>query len=547
MEPLNINISVPQRESATSLPNSKGAFKSRIHLYDYKGEEGKDRYAIAAKILNKPRSKLNFIERKYFVIIEQKNIDGKSVLYKVNKKSLQKRLGITKQELKSNNLIKIIRQRMEDNLQPEYFKAKIEPILQDKDRLAKIPKAEQGVTAHSIYILEENDLPLVIRAGINVTRAYKATQAHAFAQEKGLDLLAIPKPWFQGNFMIERQIPVVKGGMLGPMAFYYQNQQAFGPAIEQFVLFLGQSSLIDLVGNTTSALNDLFPGFPRYDNLLVFEEEVGGEKSYKIGLIDTETFQLLDKSPSREQKLEALEIAIRFFPYNFEEIIKAGKKLGLTLTATELESLKKEQSKWLDCFEKIIGSPLKHFEKHDISAANPSKILPIPPIQSDFMDALKDRLAEKLLELHHHGTSDDPNYGYSYKALNCLGDSPKEVIQFYKDHIFPGHIDLLLKALKEASTSIEEKTPKSIYELLNRRIVTTSNYFGPGLKAGFNVPDGLDEKTKAAPWFQDALQLDKNLQVRKILLQAIGEEMVKAGLISNCGTSPYDDKLFLLF
>lgn len=93
-------------ESALPLHNSKGLAKSRIHLFDYKGESGKDPYAIAAKMIQVKEDaipKLNLFDKKFYFLHCHCDENAKKTWYKINKNSLQKRLNITSQEL--NNIL----------------------------------------------------------------------------------------------------------------------------------------------------------------------------------------------------------------------------------------------------------------------------------------------------------------------------------------------------------------------------------------------------------------------------------------------------------
>lgn len=549
MQPVNLNISKPSKESSVALPKSKGLFKNRVHLYDYQGDAGKDKYAIAAKILTKNSPSLNFIQKRYFVLIEKKNADGPSTWYKINKSSLKKRLGISSRDLKihSKDLNKLIQQKLEENIHLDFLKQNIEPILQDNDRLDKIPRATQGKTAHNIYILEEDDLPFVIRAGVSQERFIKAQEAHKFAKDAGLDLITIPKPWILGNFMIESRIPAIKGQIIGSMAFYATHHEEFEPAVKQFVSFLFKAHLEDLTGESTSFLNTLFPNIPRYDNVLVFAEEEGDKMTYKIGLIDTETFDLLDGPPSREHKISALKTAINFFPYNYSAIIEMAEYEGLILEPEELTLLKIDHQNALNCIESLASSRLKYYEQQEITIANPTKIL---PMTDEIQDTIKNRLTNKLFELHQKGTDIDQYYLAGNKAFNCLGSHPEKVTQFFEDHIIPMYVQFFQESMEKVLSSIEEKPNTDIYELLLDRIEIIEPYevmraINAHLKWGgeFSIKDKSE-------WEQTAFHLCHNSQVRRILMNEVGAELVEAKILNYYGSASSkntDDRVALFF
>lgn len=92
-----------KNEGALPLKNSKGDPKSRIRLFDYQVEKGKDPYAIAAKVLQpkeKEAPKLNCFDKKRFFLYKHVGADGVAVWYKINKNSFKKRLKIDSDELK---------------------------------------------------------------------------------------------------------------------------------------------------------------------------------------------------------------------------------------------------------------------------------------------------------------------------------------------------------------------------------------------------------------------------------------------------------------
>lgn len=97
--PINPIFHEVPSEGALPLPKSKGEVKGRIHLFEYKGEPGKDPYAVAGKNLGENPPKLGLFGKKFYVLHSVKN--GDSVTwYKINKNSLKKRLNIQDNELK---------------------------------------------------------------------------------------------------------------------------------------------------------------------------------------------------------------------------------------------------------------------------------------------------------------------------------------------------------------------------------------------------------------------------------------------------------------
>jgi hypothetical protein len=104
---MNVNFKAfdfVQSERALKLSNSDGDEQSRLHLYDFNGEEGKDRYAVAAKVLTVAKDEtpaLGWLDRKFYVLHAHKEGDT-TTWYKINKNSLQKRILISPKEMKNH-------------------------------------------------------------------------------------------------------------------------------------------------------------------------------------------------------------------------------------------------------------------------------------------------------------------------------------------------------------------------------------------------------------------------------------------------------------
>lgn len=91
-------------ERALSLFNSNGCKKSRLHVFDYTGEKGKDCYALAAEKIQFTDGKtpaLGWLNKKYYVLHAEQDEDGATTWYKININSLKKRFNITSKELKT--------------------------------------------------------------------------------------------------------------------------------------------------------------------------------------------------------------------------------------------------------------------------------------------------------------------------------------------------------------------------------------------------------------------------------------------------------------
>ncbi len=90
-----------ESEKALELSNSKGKKTSRLHLDEYHGIEGKDPCAVAAKKLAvPPQDGLGLLDRQFYVLHAHQE-ENATTWYKINKRSLQKRVQPRMEEIKS--------------------------------------------------------------------------------------------------------------------------------------------------------------------------------------------------------------------------------------------------------------------------------------------------------------------------------------------------------------------------------------------------------------------------------------------------------------
>lgn len=80
---------------------------TRLQLFTSQGEKAKDRVTIsvsARKIKVSPQKtpELNGLEKKYYVLYQTKDAKGHECWFRINKNSLEKRLGVSKEELHIN-------------------------------------------------------------------------------------------------------------------------------------------------------------------------------------------------------------------------------------------------------------------------------------------------------------------------------------------------------------------------------------------------------------------------------------------------------------
>jgi hypothetical protein len=269
-----------------------------------------------------------------------------------------------------------------------------------KKEIEQMPKASSGQKQASIRMPE--DLPVVIRSSYKDI-IHKKQMLHEHCQQQYKHVVA-PKAIIHNDMMIEKRLPNENGDSLRGMAFYYQKRESFTPAIMEFIDFLSVYRLDDVLGGDDDIFNYLefedpenkqfvVKSFaPRFDNLLLYEEEQDGEMVCKIGVIDLDTLQRRHSQHLKEDEVfSILFMTICLFPFHSEEIIQEGKsKFNISNeTATQLKS-KTFANQQL--YQILCEEHFKFFEKKNITCENP----PLAQIDLEKEQAILEHISDFL-------------------------------------------------------------------------------------------------------------------------------------------------------
>lgn len=150
-------------DASETAPESKKEVKGRIHFLPYSGEKNKDLYAVAAKAFKENQTpKLGILEKSRFIIIKDNTSE---TTYKINRRSLSKRLGISEDQIKEiskldiekrdDKLKTMILNEMELKINKD-FKI-LEPLLKKSSLDENDKRRIKGVFSHAI------DQPLLVK------------------------------------------------------------------------------------------------------------------------------------------------------------------------------------------------------------------------------------------------------------------------------------------------------------------------------------------------------------------------------------------------
>jgi hypothetical protein len=335
---------------------------------------------------------------------------------------------------------------------------------EDSVKLTSAPNAPQGANKYKIYM--PLDLPVVIRVckdEKDFSRFPKMQQALAICSKNKFRCIEVPKARLQGSFIVEERLPGENASTIKGMAFYYENREHYKEAIKEFTTFLCYGYLSDIVGGNKHIINYLgISKVPRFDNLLLYSIEHNGEKLYKIGIIDFETFQLNSTKPSRCDVYYAIRSSVQLFPYHFDDIIE----LGITffkMSRKDIESLRAESQKSMQLYKIVCEDNFSFYERHNITLQKQT----IFTITSERREELKRHMGAFVRNMHEHGLED------YLDACNCLNGDPDESALCFQEKLFPKMIRLVEEEFKAIFSSSSTSIPLTHYgELIEERMVT---------------------------------------------------------------------------
>lgn len=262
-----------------------------------------------------------------------------------------------------------------------------------KQNLTDLPKALSGKTP--VYL--PKGVSIVLKhSGLQCSdRLKKMNKARVICKSNKLQHLVIPQASVYGKFLIEQRLPISQQSMKEQMGIYFENQDVFTPAIQDFTQFLCRLPLSDLSGGSHPFIGGIIPtnseySIARYDNAPLYIEK---EQGY-IGLIDLES---VGENQTDIDYVCCIKRIVGLFPYHFEEIMNVGK-----LFCPELEyhraELKKYREEAITIFEKVYIVHRQFAVEQNIGQTALNKIV---ALDSEKIRNIKKTLLKKLSSLEN--------------------------------------------------------------------------------------------------------------------------------------------------
>jgi len=360
--------------------------------------------------------------------------------------------------------------------------AEINPYLTENE-LKKLPMACQGRSCSRIRILEPKNV--LIRAAIDENqlknlgdRINKMQSARKITKKYHYKHLKIPKANLIGNHLIEKLLPCMKGGLFGTMNYYIQNYGFFDKAVAEFTQFLMKTTLNDIVGSNRWMKSNWPNGMPRYDNILVYEQEKNGITKYRIGLIDLETFQ--DEPNEINHVFHAAKKAILLFPYQYDIILESSQK-EYEFNKCQLQALKIYHDEALmsikrvytkhrdflvltsDSFTQFLNS---HEEKNQMIEELSKSILFLDQVNRDNFWY---RVESKDINFYKNELSDGKTLCSVVVKLKLLGENTLKTLEYLKTNAFDSSLYKICKSIKYKISNSQNRSSIPDYYLMARR------------------------------------------------------------------------------
>jgi hypothetical protein len=176
-----------------------------------------------------------------------------------------------------------------------------------------------------------------INADMAENRLMSMEQAHEICERSGYQDLVVPQARGYGEFLIEKKLPFEQNSYTH-MKLYAKNHEKFDNAVTEFMGFLCQSYLSDIIDER---------GLGRYDNVPLYIEDGRG----KIGLIDLEQFYPV-VGEVEDWLFVRCQDAVRLFPYHLDQIMEVAKKIDPAIEK-ERDQLIVERDRQLKMFKEI--------------------------------------------------------------------------------------------------------------------------------------------------------------------------------------------------
>lgn len=417
----------------------------------------------------------------------------------------------------------------------------------EEDAFKHTPKAKFGAKSHLIAI--PNDLPVVIRLispsdGSHFSRVEKQEQAFTICQMNHLNNLAVPRGKIQGNFIIEERVGSGEHKVdHQALTFYSENLTRFDSAVKEFTTFLCKSSLGDIVDGASGismgfANNQFHAGYPRYDNVLLFEEE----GRCKIGLIDLDDFNLLSKEPQFSHIRDAVSSAIALFPHHADIIMQEGyENLPRKEPMPTLDEFKKifqpNIQNQLNYCAALVGNRIEELKKKGVTPETPYQFTISPEIQQKIQSEIKTELLKireqdftdiVVSNLPSTNSSDRriDSYQIPKENYNYLNNLSEEDLNTLIDTVIPVILDGISKLVEEEVLTKHPLGGLTNGQLLESRtlynIHTSGNVILP-LLINRHINSKIDTHQEKQAEAQEKMEVEGGAELKKELAESLKE------------------------
>ncbi len=354
-------------------------------------------------------------------------------IHQAKQREIQERENLMKRERAATLIQKTFRQYIAENNQsssllPLELFQQAKALMQSVD-IRQFPRAANGKTP--VYFPPA--LPIIFKHSQHPQtqeRVKKMNQARKLCAKNFFTKLTIPKARIYGEFIIECRVPIERTlTQKKQIGLYFENQEKFTKAIEEFTAFLCLSHLDDISGYTNDPCKTLCKtAIGRYDNVALYLDDDG---EGKIGLIDLEIFNP-EKDLSHKNIVKCCVNAVRLFPLHLDQILSIAKTFDPTIELAR-HSLKQEQADILEYFETIYINHRRFTQTHDILCQNPDQPISLPEPDFNLLsNSVFDNLISYLPKLLLIKTAEDLLY---YNMMENSNLSSFQIELFAPEHL----------------------------------------------------------------------------------------------------------------
>ncbi len=407
---------------------------------------------------------------------------------------LQTAAALTIQSVWRGRLARIEAAKARNHLLSYALFERAKPYVDIPEKRRMCPRAASGLTP--VFLPPE--LPVVLKWSgslIGQARFEQMNQARELCVKNRYTHLVIPRARVYGKFIIETRLPV--GDTKQQIGLYMENRDRFAGAAKEFIGFLCQSALGDIVKVSGDYCSLFKVHLGKYENVTLYLEEEEG----KIGLIDMGSSGLSFGTP--QHCIQQCEAAISFFPYHLDEILAVAREYDPEIDQLR-ESFEKRRDATIKAFQDIYADHLEFIRKKGITLDSP---ITFEKPTADRTEALRNALSDALKVRHREGL---------YKGL--LGKDPTYALAQFNETTFPKLLNTLYSFIEKSLN----------FQLLNNSPVLSMSQL-PSIRTLVfefrDIPDCIDFKE---------LELDGFMKygLRQVLYDVFFKELARCGEIA---------------